>query len=717
MDHETCYKVKNILTSLTYSAADCYEIELITRNLALIDFKNLIEIDKNDDIITILKSENKKAIYRLYYPSGIIEKKTLITKLKLNDEIKLKYSYENRAQIAETAATFDNIPEHLEPLKYIRRKRVSYMFKNNDIKKNKYLRFWRIDKTIRLETTDKNSKKLSIKFDNCEFFDVIDLEFEYIGEKKKIYKAFVDLLTFLYKRLFIQIHPIFTNVQTIINADLMRIFPRVSILTNEIINKNEIKNFIIMDKIDGERKTLIFYNNNGKKSGSVYSLSANYFNKIASVSGFGLTIIDAEELDGVYYCFDVYYYNGKRVNKLNYIEKNRILTGIAANISNELKIKILDFKRFNDWREVVELLNVSEDSPQNDDPKKDGYIIRNIYANELYKLKQKEKCTIDCLAKYSKLDDALYLYLIGNPKEVFTKLPFYDYHSKEFFGYNLMEKISNNNVFILFATPYRNAYKITDLPEKNKYDGKVLEISFNGSEGVEIHKIREDKQFPNNYRVGLSILSLLYNWFNISENSQQNNKKNNIKTGLGIILKHIKPEISAAVNLLLLSDNSEILKEIYDHTNLNECYLVSENSGVINNAIAQIDVNNFKKPININIYNFKKLDELYFEIIYTESFINHSINLIIVTELKYLTNGEKLPATTRRRNNKNDEPDSVKHFAALLSKITAADAQLLIYIQNNNRAKLMEKIINSLNKKYNGEIDYTCKNVFIKYTL
>lgn len=688
--------------------SDESEIELITKNMKILDKDiKLIEIDYIDEISYILDTPIKNATYRYITSSNdiyILEKKSNVFRMNITDELKLKHSFEINEQINSSDIPFDKDRIKL----IIRKQRFSYKFLDSKLKD------WRIDKTIRLHTTDFNSKKLSVKLDRDNtFYDKMDLEFEYIGNKCNISKSFIYLLSIIYPNSFEYTNNTYKKIKNLLRnhkINLLNIFPKVSILTNRVMRNNDLHEFVVMRKIDGIRKTLIYYKQR------LYSLTNKGFllitdtrttqhkSKYIKTIDNTLWIIDSEECDGTYYLIDIYYYIDKIVYNEQYTIKHNLLKEFEKKLKRYVSIETiypvnLQNRKNLSWKYVIDLLYSKRKLRYDKYTKTDGYIVRK--RNELYKVKTKEQSTIDCLLMHNSKNGLLYMYLIGNPKEVCTKEPFEDKLSKEFFGYSLIEKINSKNVYILFATPYENPYTIKiDFPEQ--YDKKIVEVSFidkNMEFVPNIIKIRDDKEYPNNYRVGMSIISLLNNW--LDSNLITNNKLS-INIEYKTIFKYIKQSIISNANILLMTSDSELLSEFHNFLEINECYIVSNSSDVIDESINNIDSNKFRKPFEIITYKQEQSKNLfmnlYYKLVYSKRYTNNSINLICLTDLILFANNT-----------------DIKEFIQFINKIHSKDAQLMLYITNIINPKIFEQLIKELNKLY--EPHYLTGKEFIWYDL
>lgn len=161
-----------------------------------IDLSDAIELKYSDIILTNYKSFANNV--RVRGSNETITEKTNICNIisnKENTDIKpfiVKFNIERCIKNIEK----DNEPEILD---YQRRQRISYRINKP------YLCNWRIDKTLRLFAKYPQHKKLHCFLEKSnvekpEIYDMLDIEFEYIGDYSEIIISFIKLFEYLYPK-------------------------------------------------------------------------------------------------------------------------------------------------------------------------------------------------------------------------------------------------------------------------------------------------------------------------------------------------------------------------------------------------------------------------------------------------------------------------------------------------------------------------------------
>ena len=250
--------INNIKAINTYSNDYNYEVEL----RIIDDFKGLscdkhtyknfslegfYKINYNDNITVSYKSLSRKTYIRTDLNNKHVEKKTNIATIpsisnknqkktlmpiviKLNIESSIDLDNVNKDNLI-----FNNSKNILN---YQRKQRISYKT-NIPLLKN-----WRIDKTVRLFSTDINDKKMSFTLNednviNPIYYDKLDIEFEYIGEYVNFEDSLFKLFEFIYVDEFKTFNIMYNNINNILlksyNIDFTSIYSDVGIITNNFI--------------------------------------------------------------------------------------------------------------------------------------------------------------------------------------------------------------------------------------------------------------------------------------------------------------------------------------------------------------------------------------------------------------------------------------------------------------------------------------------------
>jgi SAM-dependent methyltransferase len=322
-----------------------------------------------------------------------------------------------------------------------------------------------------------------------------------------------------------------TNQQQLESVLLSKNYPKVDVLTNEIIQTTPKEKFVWLEKTDGIRQILVI------KNGSIKTHDIDV--SIGTINMEKLTILDTELYNNKWYIFDSCCYNGEDISALGYIERMQ-----KINIDDPRFVK-KSYYKINDWSDVISFIE-NYKSPIT------GIIIDGVvcqrvdlgyFTTSSFKLKPSSLNTIDFKLKYvdSNTDSqkCFYLYLIGTKYDLINSMKRYSQinpKSVQHAGYNFVAKTKlDQSILILFSSPYiENMYYFKPrtvwrhgefqkeriqvvnslmydiLRNPTTYNDKILEMSYAPDGWVPL-KIREDKQFPNGYKIGISVSSLIFN--------------------------------------------------------------------------------------------------------------------------------------------------------------------------------------------------------------
>lgn len=327
------------------------------------------------------------------------------------------------------------------------------------------------------------------------------------------------------------------NDYNIIGGNNLKIptkFPQVGVLTNNILREHDLNDFVVLDKTDGLHINMAFLGN------CIYSIVKGKLKKIQKVSyNFPLTILDTEyyKQNGMYYVFDACYINNVDISNLFFEERmNRAKEFIQSH--NKLKnIIIKNYYKIVSLEKIINQVNTNETNAEG--IRVDGVIFQLKYepyfksAPTCFKLKRKVMNTIDFRLKLD--GNCFKLYLSGKEDDLkynLRQLPIDD-----------NKGIKNNETYfdILFASPYmercdifiprndwdQTGYGIDNINEitklmndiidnKTEFDNKIIEMSL-ANDGWVPMRIREDKQFPNGYNVGISNCSVMFSPVSIAD--------------------------------------------------------------------------------------------------------------------------------------------------------------------------------------------------------
>ena len=556
------------------------EFEITLKDISLSNSLELVKIEYSDHVLYDIANDVDIA-YRYYPESSMIERKIVLQKNDISDTcfpLVFRYSKEDIAQVTDT--TYLN-----DVNKYSRKQRITY--KSMDPK----LADWKIEKTIRFYTEDSRSRKLTenLTEDNINteaLYDVVDVEFEYIGEPKSVIQSVSDLLSRLFPAMFRYVNVTYGKINTILKCDISHLSQKVAIVTQSMIDNTDIKCYSISEKIDGERALLIVLGDN------IYVQTSTAFTEISCDSDVNesmfvpkrkrtLIILDCEYLNGVYYIFDILYNNGKVSTCFQ--ERSTLIDSFVLEYEDRVPIKRLPSFSLKTWDAAIQYINDNETSNIFKNIPIDGIILRD--GNNLYKLKNEAHLTVDFLIRYNRDDGYCYLFTIGDPKEVITKKPFNEPYSKELFGYYLNEKINTTSAYILADFPYISSCYRTVIDDYEKYDGKITEMILNEDKLWVPVRIRYDKEYPNGYKIALSLYGLMENGVHSTDSLNQSGNDNK-----NMILKRLYPTfINTYVKSLVLSNDNNIADVFMNyHATLDMLYIVSDQGTVINESLNKL---------------------------------------------------------------------------------------------------------------------------------
>lgn len=623
----------------------------------------------SDNIEQTLYSQVAGVRIRKQINNSLYEKKTNITtlsNLKYNEEMKtlpiiIKLNTEQTYNYNDTS----NINNKY--VGYQRKQRISYcsvvpLLKN-----------WRIDKTVRFYTTDINDMKLSFKLnkDNVVkpyYYDALDIEFEYIGDYVEFENSLLKLFEYVYKDDFRTFNITYNEINNIMetkyNINLSSISSEVGIVTNKFISSENLNNYVYEEKFDGEKTTLIIYKNN------IYEYTKKYFKSIYEDDNERqLTIIDCEKVNSLYIIFDCLMYEDEWLNNFDYSTRLKYCQSFVneyKNIINCHKPKCYPLNNIN-WSNLLTMAEDLKHSNEIINVNVDGLILHKINTpfinGEIYKLKNSGLMTTDFLLKWVDDKQLYYIYLVGFPNEVKRRYSIINPYSDKHFGYSLINRSESSN--ILFDNPYiYNIYEfkpdikwMDTYSENNKYytdehikqinklinemiikpltyNDKIVELSlYKKSNGFYIWlpmRVRNDKIYPNGYRVGLSNIETIYNKLSISDNDKNKNKYNQdvINKRYKQIIDKLNIDKSKSINIIInINDNSFIANNISCYLEIDNLFYISKNKTTLIDNFNNIQ-NNSGKIINVECVYYEDIKYLYNKLLYS-SFVPKSINLFI----------------------------------------------------------------------------------------
>lgn len=522
------------------------------KNISSILSNQITESAYDDDIVVSwIPANNITGVhFRSYINSQQFEKKILIASItssrkSSNPLMNIRLSKEEPIspfKISPTMTVFN----------FQRRQRISYTFNDPELSD------WRIDKTLRFMTTNPTDRKLSMKLDKQNIYDLkeydfIDLEFEYIGNYKNVAESFFKLISTIIP-VYIHYDPIFCTICTVLETDISKLFPILSSLTKQITEQTKLTDYIISCKYAGYHCGLIDFNN------CIYELTDKSFTKIiykdipeqshladivkkytiqndypVHISIFDAICVD----DGKYIITDCLIYKSNIYNSSEFVDRFNFVKEYINDFTST-KITLLPATilslRYKQWGTLMN--NIRK------------IVVKNNYANGLilrinnssftnpiiYKLKADAMETIDFKIMYSKYDKLYHLYVVGYVQNSLSKDTIFDSNYMRYFGYSLLtltKKELENKHLLLFTCPfirnlhqYKPQYIESDIfnTSLTKSINKIVSILIRDPESISGHiveftlydntwvpiSIREDKSLPNTYEDAINIISSVY---------------------------------------------------------------------------------------------------------------------------------------------------------------------------------------------------------------
>ncbi len=410
--------------------------------------------------------------------------------------------------------------------------RLSYKISND----------WRIDLTLIKHVTDYSELNLLIpKFlknfnitnfmDRKGYIDSYEIEIEYIGKEHIDLMIVHDKLDYLlshvniYKNQLIELNYLLTDTKSNTKLTFHHLMNQAKSLDKYYYYKPEhniymFDNYLITDKLDGERVLLFIINSN------IYLIYSNKkIQKKINIENTNITLaLDCEYFENddkdELYVFDVLYYDKTKVinygyvDRLKYFEKCNEITKLI----DFYDIKYKEFDQINNTKKEYKLETLVHKYYTNRLSKYkhniDGLIIsdpnNSYYNTNNYKWKPVEYNSIDFYSEFHKQinikDKVIYLYKIYVNIDI-------NYKKKINIDINNILNIENNDYkfHILFTPSIKNDDYIYE-SEDNNLHGKIIELKKNMSTWKwELVKIRTDKKIANHLFTAEQIYMNYYN--------------------------------------------------------------------------------------------------------------------------------------------------------------------------------------------------------------
>ena len=763
-------------TFMTLSLDDFHEIlysddVFITYNTPVRNTR-IREVYKQKDYIDKLQN-NKTDIIR-----SIMKKTNICTVIsKKSSQTQSRYKTIPIAMKLNVENVIDESLFELEEVtNYQRRQRISYM-SNKPLLSN-----WRVDKTVRFYTCEHDNKKLLFNkltkenVINPKYYDSLDIEFEYIGDfinfEESLYKLFEVIYPDNFRVFNIQYNNLANIIHSSYDFNLQDVFTQVGIVTNSFIKNENINEYVYEEKYDGERVILLCVNMDNVFQ--IYEYTKTYFKEIYSHNEIDkkstIYILDAEKLTingkHKYVVFDCLIHDRQNLNTKPYTERLQYVSKFVENFNDILDVVCVNcytIKAENEdevysrWKKLLHITRTRRTSITDGlkDVKIDGLILHkndsNFIDGKIYKLKNVLMMSTDFKLMWIPEKKVYYLYLIGNVRDLLRTFPINNQYSKQHFGYSPMEQ--TKGIYMLFDTPFIqksyeyepvidwyddsasiNKYMDDELKEsidklmtkmsKNPmaYHGAIVEMTLYGDTQKWLPmRVRHDKEYSNNYKVGLSNIECIYNRLSPSYCRMSSESKSLDFFYKSMIEKYFN-ELTEHKSLLWHTSNYDQINNIIHLTPINEVYIVSCDKLVLTKACESVYtfnedistlsnrsiVHNKSSTIDVNTIYYSSKSENYINKIYSEllktNFVEHSINIYIETEFSSMSN---------------DMDNYILHILKILSIGGYYAILSSKRLQKNNSQKLSKVLDNvvtneRLLNETNGEIMYL--SVFIKNT-
>lgn len=200
-----------------------------------------ITSDFIDDVIITYQNPNFKlnnSIIREYFNGNIKQEKDLILKFGSNMISKNTIPLISKLSVERYIPSIGDINKN--PTSYAKTYRQSYQIDCKKLSKRsqQYISNWRVDKTIRTFYS-KFPKIINevVDINNPEAFDILDIEFEYVGNFRDLELSLISLIEFLYLA-----HPIYKHQYKEFSLDYQ---------IYSILSRDRLNSFIIKPEIRG----------------------------------------------------------------------------------------------------------------------------------------------------------------------------------------------------------------------------------------------------------------------------------------------------------------------------------------------------------------------------------------------------------------------------------------------------------------------------------
>ena len=333
-------------------------------------------------------------------------------------------------------------------------------------------------------------------------------------------------------------------VQPVKGMIIPQSFPQVGVLTNEILYKTPLTDFVWLEKTDGQHYNLILFND------KLYAVVHGEVKEHSTlpINCAHQTILDTEFYNDKFYIFDCPMVEGKDISESSFVERMSAADSFIKShpeLQQLFVIKAFYNVDSNSFPKLLRTINTTNKSPITGN-NIDGVVFQNINlpyyydkGNIVFKLKRRVLNTIDFKLIYDEEEHVFYLYLLGTYIHVlFNKKKLPHINSKSFLhtGIELNQRELPKKLYVLFCSPYfedlhcftpdsnfnKSGYfedEITTITQLSKqmeadpksFNNKIVELSLNEDNVWVPMRVRDDKINSNGYDVGLSNVSVMFN--------------------------------------------------------------------------------------------------------------------------------------------------------------------------------------------------------------
>ncbi len=585
-------------------------------------FKDIMKFESYTDCVIETKVGTfsvDNVFHRYNRNTGIGDEKILISKIepcsqRVDIPINVKLSLE------KITSKIDN----MKTISYQRRQRISYSLHET----------WRMDVTVRFITNDVDSKKLTYKLQqdnvtNPRYYDLLDIEFEYIGEWGELSDNVFKLFEYLYPSYFKDMNIIYKEICDMYKLDLSNIFIKNILLTNDKIYDFAGQKMIYYDMLPGEKSILIVYDeiiyemtktyfkiiydgsiSREKEPVGTIKNSLNKFQKTKKRCKKGLTIIHAARTNKTYTIIDIVYCEDRYMGETNYGKRLVIATKWCKE-KLHIDHSFISHKKITpcqkSWSTLLDKTHTGETNGvciKIDDNSYDAHMIKNV-----------NNITICFKLKYIDNINTYYLYSYGSTKQLLTKNALNNIYQEIHFGYNLFEH--SDDVYMLFDTPFKNktyVFRPSDVINANdtvanmlknpeQYDNNIVEMLYTEKGWLPI-SLRTDLLLPTSYPQALESIEYIYDKFDrkyVNTRKIDSRVVSKYNDTISMVYKYILEKYmnsKSDQNIIVNPSDVLIFNEIMSLVDISDIHIISNDRHMLVESVKNIY--NHKQPETIN---------------------------------------------------------------------------------------------------------------------